>query len=261
MKPPFFELENASVYREGRKVFDRLSLSLETGTHTAVLGPNGSGKSTLLKLIHRELYPAAIPGSLMRTFGKERINAWELRKRIGMVSADLQHLYLERSFGRNVVLSGFYSSIDTGGTQEFTDLHYRKADELLRKVGAADFAERRFGSLSTGEQRRLLLARALVHDPDILLLDEPTAGLDLNARFDFFDTLGSFLDKGKTVLLITHHIEEIPPGIERVVLMKNCAVHADGAKDEVLTDKNLSAIFERKLEIIQRDGFRYVLPG
>lgn len=114
MAIPFFELENATVYRGERIVFDRINLRLEAGTHTAVLGPNGSGKSTLVKLIFRDIYPAALPGSVMRTFGNELMNAWELRKRIGLVSADLQHRYMASVTGRSVVLSGFYSSIATG---------------------------------------------------------------------------------------------------------------------------------------------------
>lgn len=260
MAIPFFELENATVYRGERIVFDRINLRLEAGTHTAVLGPNGSGKSTLVKLIFRDIYPAALPGSVMRTFGNELMNAWELRKRIGLVSADLQHRYMASVTGRSVVLSGFYSSIATGGTQEFSDEDQYAADRALERSGAVSLADRRFGTLSTGEQRRLLLARSMVHNPEILLLDEPTAGLDMNGRFAFFDLLDGFLDEGKSVLLITHHIEEIPPGIQRVILLKSGQVFADGSPSDVLKPDDLGRLFGRNIELIERGGFRYAVP-
>jgi iron complex transport system ATP-binding protein len=260
MGEPFFELEDATVYRESRKVFEKLSLRLELGTHTAVLGPNGSGKSTLLKLIYREIYPAAFPNSRMRTFGKEQLNAWELRRRIGLVSADLQKGYMEAVTGRDVVLSGFYSSIAVGGTQEYEKEHYRRTAEVLKLTEAEELASRLYGSLSTGEQRRLLLARALVHDPDILLLDEPTAGLDIVARFAFFDTLNGALGAGKTVLLVTHHIEEIPPAVDRVILLKGCALFAQGPPDATITGSVLSRLYGQNLEVVERGGYRYLLP-
>lgn len=261
MGEPFFELEDATVYREGRRVFEHFSLCLEVGTHTAILGPNGSGKSTLLKLIYREIYPAALPGSRMRTFGREQLNAWELRRRIGLVSADLQKGYMENVTGRDVVLSGFYSSIAVGGTQEYGEEHFRRAGEVLELTGSVELADRWYGSLSTGEQRRLLLARALVHDPDILLLDEPTAGLDIVARFAFFESLEGALREGKTVLLVTHHIEEIPPTVDRVILLKDCALFTQGTPDATITGPVLSQLYERDLEVEERGGYRYCLPG
>jgi iron complex transport system ATP-binding protein len=257
---PFFEMENCTVFRDGWKVFDNFSITVSQGTHTAILGPNGCGKSTLLKLIDRELYPAFYPESRMRTFGKEQLDVWELRKRVGVVSAELQHLYMESVIGRDVVLSGFYSSIAVGGTQEYTHRHYRQAEELLARLGAAHLSDRRFGTLSTGEQRRLLLARALVHHPDILLLDEPTAGLDLNARFLFFETLNGLLGSEKTILLVSHHLEEIPPGIEHIILLKEGRLFLEGPPERILTGKNMSALFDRPLEVHLRDGFRYALP-
>lgn len=220
MGSSFFQLEHARLVREGQLVFDNLSLSLEAGSHTAILGPNGSGKSSLLKLIYRELYPSALPESRMLTFGKERINAWELRRRCGLVSSDLQYAYPQQTAALDVVLSAYSASLDLGANPIFGDKERSRALELLSALDASHLSARAFGSLSTGEKRRVLLARALVHNPEILLLDEPTSGLDLNGRFEFFERLHSFLCPGRTVLLITHHIEEIPPEIEDLIFLK-----------------------------------------
>jgi iron complex transport system ATP-binding protein len=255
------DIHNATVYRGDTLVFDRLSLTVAAGEHTAILGPNGAGKSTLLKLLSRELYPIAADESRVRLFGEERGSVWELRAHLGIVSADQQREYSAAALGLHVVLSGVYSSVGVWQHQQYEPAQIERARALLANLGVAAVAGRPFGTLSTGEQRRCLLARALINDPDTLVLDEPTSGLDLKACFQYLELVRDLMRAGRTVLLVTHHVHEIPPEIVRVVLLKGGRVVADGPKREVLTDASLREVFEVGLHLVQRNGFYQVLPG
>lgn len=260
-RAPIVELRNIIAFRGDTKVFDRLTLSFQAGQHTAILGPNGAGKSTLLKLLSYELHPAPHDESMVRLFGKERWNVWELRKRLGIVSHDLQHQYLDDATGLDVILSGYYASIGTYDHQRFTTEQRRRAGEVAQAVGVGDLVSRPFGMLSTGEQRRFLLGRALVHDPAVLVLDEPTSGLDLPACFAYVETMRALMHADKTLVLVTHHIHEIPPEIERVVLLKRGQVVADGAKTQVLTGEALTHLYGMPVELVQVNGFYQAMPG
>ncbi|HSE58371.1 MAG TPA: ATP-binding cassette domain-containing protein [Nitrospiraceae bacterium] len=258
---PMVELRNVTAFRGDTKVFDRLTLSFQAGQHTAILGPNGAGKSTLLKLLSCELHPAPYDEAVVRLFGRERWNVWELRKHLGVVSHDLQHQYLEQVTGLEVILSGYYASIGTYDHQRFEMGHRTRARDIARTLGVSDLIARPFGTLSTGEQRRFLLGRALVHDPAVLVFDEPTSGLDLLACFAYLETMRALMRSGKTLLLVTHHIHEIPPEIERVVLLKGGQVVADGAKAQVLTGEALTRLYGMPVKLVQVNGFYQAMPG
>jgi len=255
------DIHDVSAFRGSTRVFDGFTLRIEEGCSTAVIGPNGAGKTTLLKLISGELRPVFSPGSHIKVFGKERWNVWELRSHLGIVSYDLQHEYLADVLAVNVVLSGFYSSVDTWQHQVFSDTQYQKARETMNMLGVSALQERPLGTLSTGEQRRLLLGRALVNDPRALLFDEPTSGLDLRASFRYRELLSELMRRGTTVLLVTHHIHEIPAEIQRVVLLKKGAVFADGSKEEMLTSEKLSAMFDYPLHAMAHNGTYQVFPA
>lgn len=254
------DIQNATVYRGRVRVLHEFTLRVEEGCSTAILGPNGAGKSTLLKVVSGELRPVRSLGSHVRLLGLEQWNVWELRSHLGIVSHDLQHDYLAAALGFNVVLSGFHASVDIWQHQSFTASQQVRAGEVMRTLGVEHLAERTFGSLSTGEQRRLLLGRTLVNDPRVLLLDEPTSGLDVQAAFLYRDMVRQLIREGRTVLLTTHHIHEIPPEIRRVVLLKAGRVFADGAPGEVLTSELLSALFEYPLHAVSRNGTYQVFP-
>ena len=170
------------------------------------------------------------------------------------------HDYLPGAIGLNVILSGFYSSIDTW-RQQFSRAEIAKAGEVMEELGIVELQNRPFGNMSTGEQRRFLLGRALINNPDALLLDEPTTGLDLKATFHYLETLRSLMRAGKTVLLVTHHLHEIPPEIERVVLLKQGRILCDGKKAEVLTSEALSELFDCPLHVVAANGYYQVLPA
>jgi iron complex transport system ATP-binding protein len=258
---PILDIKNATVYRGDACVFDDLSFMLAAGAHTAILGPNGAGKSTILKLLSGEVHPLHKDEASIRVFDEERWSVWDVRKRLGMMSHDLQHQYMENVTGLNVVLSGYFASIGTYGHQDFTDAQIARAYAVMEELGIGFLIERRFAEMSTGEQRRCLLGRALVHDPIALVLDEPTSGLDLTATFHYLDLVRAHMKKGKTVLLVTHHIHEIPPEIERVVLLKQGKILQDGEKRSVLTESNLSALFDCPVTLVQANGWYQALPG
>ena len=258
---PLLDIQHATVYRGDTCVFSDFSFVLQEGEHAAIVGPNGAGKSTLLKLLAGGVHPFPLDETHIRLFGEEGGSVWEVRKRLGIVSHDLQKDYLICAEGLNVILSGYYASNDTYEYQEFSETQIARAREVMKELGIESFAGRRFGHLSTGEQRRFLLGRALVHDPSVLVLDEPTSGLDLKACFQYLDLLRAQIRKGKTVLLVTHHLHEIPPEVERVVLIKGGKIVADGPKGELLTDHRVSDLFDCRVTLAKANGWYQALPA
>lgn len=258
---PILEIEHAVIYRGDTCVFSDLSFALRAGEHAAILGPNGAGKTTLLKLLSGEVHPMPRDETRMTLFGEDRWNVWDVRKQIGIVSHDLQRDYLICAEGLNVILSGFYASNDTYEYQQFSKTQMTRAYEVMHELGIMDLSGRRFGHLSTGEQRRFLLGRALVHDPPVLVLDEPTSGLDLKACFQYLELLRAQIAKGKTVLLVTHHLHEIPPEIDRVVFLKSGKVVADGVKSALMTGEQVGLLFDSTITLVQANGWYQALPG
>ena len=255
------EIKNAQVYRGDTCVFDNLSFLLEADQHTAILGPNGAGKSTILKLLAGDVHAVPKDETSIRLFGEAQWNVWDVRKHLGMVSHDLQHQYMEQVTGLKVVLSGYYASIGTYGHQDFTYAQIARARIVMDDLGIGAMTDRKYSAMSTGEQRRCLLARALVHGPSVLVLDEPTSGLDLTATFHYLDLVRGYMRKGKTILLVTHHSHEIPPEIRRVVLLKKGSILEDGEKKAVLSERNLSRLFDCPVTLAYANGWYQALPG
>ncbi|AGI24403.1 ABC transporter ATP-binding protein [Pseudomonas sp. MT3] len=249
------EFNNVTAYQQQTRVLDGFSLHIGEGEKVAILGPNGAGKSTLLKLISRELYPVEHEGSSLTLFGKQNVNLWDLRSRIGFISQDLQEDYTPFTQALDVVISGFFGAIGSHGHLQPTAEQVEKARSLLGAVEMSGFEERMFQRLSTGQKRRLLLARALVHEPRALILDEPANGLDMGASLQMLKLLRRFCGEEHAMIITTHHIDEIIPEIERVVLIADGKVVADGAKAEILTSENLSALYQAPLKATQQDGW------
>ncbi len=258
--PPLLNMVNATVYRGSTCVFDRLTLTIEQGCHTALLGPNGSGKTTLLKVMTRELYPVPTEDSAVRLFGEEEWNVWDLRAKLGLVSSDLQQEYASSATGLEVILSGFRASIGLWPHQSFSREEQRRAADLLAQLGISHLADRPYGTLSTGQQRRVLLGRALVHRPGTLLLDEPTNGLDLPSSFQYVDVVRRLMRTGTTLLLTTHHLHEIPEEIERVILLKEGRIFADGPRATVLTARSLSRLYDVPITLVGHNGTLQAFP-
>ena len=255
------EIRNATVFRGDTKVFMDLSLDIVQGQNTVILGPNGAGKTTLLKLLTREIYPVRNDGASVRILGKDKWDVWDLRSGIGIVSQDLQQNYAGTVCGIDVVLSGYYSSIGVYGHQSFDREKREHAKEIIERLGVATLRDHRFARMSTGEQRRFLLGRALVNAPHTLILDEPTTGLDLTATFHYLRLVRRLMREGKTIILVTHHIHEIPPEVTEIILLKGGKVLAQGAKHELLTDDRLTDLFDTPVKLVSDGGYYQALPG
>ena len=257
------DIRNATVWRGKTRVFNKLDLTIEQHERVAILGPNGCGKTTLLKLLNRELYAVADAGSWVRIMGKDRANVWQLRQHIGIVSHDLQQRYTMTTTALEVVLSGFFSSIGVHGTlaSRITETHVKTARASLAELGIDALTDTSLGSMSTGQQRRCLLARALVHQPDTLILDEPTAGLDFKASFEYLERLRQLAREGRNVIVVTHHLNEIPPEVDRIVLLCDGRIVADGSKRGVLTSEILSDVYDTRVRVAEVDGYFLAYPG
>jgi iron complex transport system ATP-binding protein len=244
--PPLLALDHVTVVRSAsadRPALDDVTLRIGVGERVCVLGPNGSGKSTLVKLLTRECYPLARDGGGVRILGRDRWDVTELRAALGIVSPDLLAQCATDATARDVVLSGFFSSTRVFAHHRPTADQRARADAALARVGTSHLADRPVKRLSSGEAKRVLIARALVHDPATLLFDEPANALDLAAQRQLLDTMRDLARAGVGVVLVTHHVSEIIPEIGRVVLLRDGRVVADGPKADVLTAPALSALF------------------
>src|SRR6266481_5100820 len=231
-----------------------ISLRIESGEHVCILGPNGCGKSTLIKTITRECYALARENSSMRILGRERWDIFELRTHLGIVSPDLLSSCTTHSTGRDVVLSGFFSSTRIFPHQHPDTDHVARAEAALQRLQIGHLADRPLVHMSSGEAKRTLIARALVHQPETLLFDEPSNALDIAAQFQLHETMRELARSGLAILLVTHHVSEIIPEIDRVILLRDGRILADGPKLEVLTERILRDLFGVDVRIHARDG-------
>lgn len=260
MSVPLIQFENVTIQRGDRIVLDGVSLSIAQGEHVAILGPNGSGKSTLIKAISRELYPRlkAEPWSL-RIMGRDRWHLFELRNHLGLVSNDWMQMCTRNYSGYEIVLSGFFGSVGIWPNHAVTAEMEHKAREVMDRLEIAHLAGRNTDEMSSGEARRILIARALVHDPKALVLDEPTTSLDLNATHELRETFRKLARGGVSLIMVTHHLPDIIPEMTRVVLIRGGRIFCDGPKEQMFRSETLSRLFAIPVEVIQRGGYYHVL--
>ena len=265
---PVLQLHEATVLKDDRPVLDSVSLTVREGEHIAIVGPNGAGKSILVSLLtHFERPVARTNGTPpVRVFGQDNWDVFELRSQIGIVSADLHNRFVSgNSEGRitatTAVVSAFLASHGILRYRAVTDDMRKRAAAALDSAGVGHLARRTLDQMSSGEARRVMLARALVTSPRALVLDEPTTGLDLVARHDFLERVRAIARAGTTLILITHHIEEIVPEISRVVLLRGGRIVREGEKADVLTAASLSELFGMAVVMDRVDGFVYARPA
>jgi iron complex transport system ATP-binding protein len=254
-RPALLALHRVTVMRGEHAALRDVTLRIEEGEHVCILGPNGCGKSTLIKTLTRECYPLAADGSSLQILGRERWNVFELRSLLGVVSPDLLASCTTDATGRDVVLSGFFSSTRIFPHHTPSGDLLEKTDAALARLGIAHLADRPVAQMSSGEAKRTLLARALVHQPQTLLFDEPSNALDIGAQIQLRKTMGELARGGLGILLVTHHVSEIIPEIERIVLLQEGRVVADGSKQDVLRSDRLSGLFGADIHVAQHNGY------
>jgi iron complex transport system ATP-binding protein len=263
--PPILELVNATLVRGRTRVLDRLSFTIQQGEHTAILGPNGAGKTSLIRMLTLDDRPRASENGTpaLRLFGREHWDIGELRTRLGVVTGDLDASFgVSTSGGRvsglDTAVSGFFGSHGVFSHHEVSAAMREQARDALARVEVPHLAGKPINEMSTGERRRVLIARALVTRPAALVLDEPTTGLDLVARHRFMETVRRLMREGTTLILITHHVDEIVPETRRVVLLREGRVAYDGGTEDALTTARLSEVFGASLSVERADGYYHV---
>lgn len=256
----FLTMRRVNVARGQTVVLKDVTLDIATGEHVAILGPNGCGKSTLLKTMTCELYPVFHPEMKLEVYGRERWDVLELRKHLGVVSADLPGGRTPKTGGLDAVVSGFFSSSTIWPNLEVTAAMRESAIEALARLEAEHLRDRLVGQMSAGETRRVMIARALVHKPEMLLLDEPSNALDLAAQRELREILRGLARNssghyGTGILMVTHHLADILPEIDRVIMIREGRIAGDGPKRDLLNPDKLEELFGVKLQMVERDGY------
>ena len=261
MNDIWFDANNVEAWLGGRPVIHDLCLKLRIKESTTILGPNGAGKSTIVNLINRNLYPLAKPNSHLKLFDQTTINIWQLRSSLGLASSDLETRFSPRIKAKELILSGFFGSTRLGRDQIPNAQQLAKSESLLHQLNLDAFAGQSFGQLSDGQRRRLMIARALVHNPKVLVLDEPCRALDLKACHQLLDAMRKLCHQGTTLLVITHCIDTIIPEMSRILLVQQGRLVADGTPKQLLLDHKLSDLFDTPLRVLEHKGYKQVLPG
>lgn len=248
-------MRHVSVARGDNVVLHDISLRIANGEHVAILGPNGCGKSTLIKTITCQCYPIVTPETELLLLGRKRWDVSQLRAHLGVVSAELPGERTPVTPGLDAVVAGFFSASTLWPNLHVTAEMRHRAREALDLMQAEHLAAKLVGQMSAGEQRRIMIARALVHRPQMLLLDEPSNALDLAAQRELRQALRRVAQQGVGILMVTHHLADILPEIDRVILMREGRIFADGPKASLLTPQTLQALFGVEMRLERHEGF------
>ena len=257
----WLEIRHGEAWLGGAPVLHDINLDLKLGESTTVLGPNGAGKSCLVKLIDRSLHPIVQEQAYLHLFGRSTVNLWQLRQRLGVVSTPMEERIPGAISGLDVVLAGFFGSTRLGLDQNPSSEQRIRAIKVLEQLDLQAISDHPYGRLSDGQRRRLLIARALVHEPDVLVLDEPSRALDLKGCHQLMHTLRDLCRHGTTLVQVTHRIDTIIPEMKRVLFLDKGRIVGDGTPAEMLTSTKLSALYGTSLTVVEAHGFRQVLPA
>jgi iron complex transport system ATP-binding protein len=251
---PVLQFSKVSVVRGGNRILDQVEWTVQPDERWVILGPNGAGKTTLLQIASAGMHPTSGTATLL----DERLggsDVFDLKPRIGVASSSMARRIPAEETVLDVVLTAAYA-VTGRWNEQYDEVDVKRARRVLDEWKLGAFADRRFGTLSDGEQKRVQIARAVMTDPELLLLDEPAASLDLGSREELLQLLGGFASNSESpaMVMVTHHVEEIPPGFTHVLLLAAGVVKAAGPLDEVLTGANLSATFGLAIELSSADG-------
>jgi iron complex transport system ATP-binding protein len=251
----FLKMQHVNVARGDAVVLHDINLQIENGGHVAILGPNGCGKSTLIKTITCECYPIVAPETSIRLLDRDRWDVSQLRRHLGVVEAHLPGERTGVTRGVDAVVAGFFSASTLWPNLHVTTEMRTLAHAALERMQATHLEEKLVGQMSAGEQRRIMIARALVHEPDMLLLDEPSNALDLAAQRELREALRLVAQQGTGIVMVTHHLADILPEMTRVIMMRSGRIFADGAKEELITAEKLRELFGVEVTLTRRDGY------
>ena len=254
MNEPLVELHRVSIERDGNILLKDVDLRIDRGERVVILGPNGSGKSSLVRTMVADLRPdTSVDGAYVRIMGEEHYSLFDVRKAFGLVSGELQNEIRRSMTAEDAVLSGMFGSIGTNRSHAIDGSMIEHATEALRRVGSEHLAGRRVDTLSMGEARRVLMARALVNRPEALILDEPMNALDLTGKHLVRGAMRTVAARGRSLVLVTHDPSDIIPEIGRVIMMRHGQVFRDGGR-EMLTEENLSELYDVPVRLLSAEG-------
>jgi len=255
------ELEHVSVVRDGNVILNNIDLNIGSNENVAVIGPNGSGKTTLIKLLRGEILPYYDENNVatLKIFDKERWDIFDLRNMMGIVSMDLQSRFNENTDVSEVIMSGYFGSLDVFRNHEISEEMRKKVLNAAIKMGVDDLLERKIDKLSLGEMRRTLIARAMITEPRMLVLDEPMTGLDIVMKDKFRKMFDIMIGSGVRLIMITHELEDIPLSVQRIVMIKDGRIFADGPKEKVLTSKNVSELYDYPISVNSDNGVYHMV--
>jgi len=254
------DLKNINVYIDQEEVLSNINISLNQGENTLILGPNGSGKSTFLKLLNRSIYPITKNNSSFKLFNKENINIWDVRKKIGFLFKEMEQRVKIGVDLYDVIISGFSGTFNSRYYNLLSEREKIKINSLINEWGLSNIIHNKFQSLSDGQKRRGLLARALVYEPKILVLDEPFCNLDIKSNIILNKNLNKLIDQSVNIVYVTHNLESILPRTNRVILIKEGKILKDGSPNELLNSKILSDLFNISIKIIEQEGYWRTIP-
>jgi len=254
------DLKNINVYIDQKEVLSNINISLNYGENTLILGPNGSGKSTFLKLLNRSIHPITTNNSSFKLFNKENINIWDLRKKIGFLFKEMEQRVNIGVTLYDVIISGFSGTFNSRYSKLLSEREKIKIDNLINEWGLNNIISNEFKSLSDGQKRRALLARALVYEPNILVLDEPFCNLDIKSNFILNKNLNKLINQSVNIIYVTHTLESILPKTNRVILIKDGKILRDGSPNELLNSKILSDLFNISINVVEQKGYWRTVP-
>ncbi len=248
----WFEAKNINCFKSGYRVIKDLNLKIAYSENVILIGPNGSGKSSLIEVINRNIYPEVNNKSKLKIFDKELINLWELRKRISTVNNDIKNRISPNLKVFDLILSGLYGRYCFISNKSERDLY--KVESIIKNMKISNLSKKKFSYLSDGEKQITLIARALINKPDILILDEPIANLDYNSKFFVVDKINELSKLNTKILCVTHDISTITRIYDRVIMLKDGKIIADGHQNKVINSENLNKLYSIQVEVTKNNG-------
>ena len=253
-------LRNLYVFIDNKEILSNININLNYGENILLLGPNGSGKSTFLKLLNRSIYPIISNQSSFKLFNKENINIWDVRKKIGFLLKEMEQRVNRDVSLYDVIISGFSGTFNSKYAKFLSEREKIKIENLINDWELKNIIHTEFKSLSDGQKRRALLARALVYEPNILVLDEPFCNLDIKSNFILNKNLNKLINNSVNIVYVTHNLESILPKTNRVILIKKGKIIKEGDPNDIINSKIISDLFEISINIVKQNGYWRGIP-